>query len=240
MMISCRGGGQYRVRRRDTTEDPALHGDHSQCRDVVAQLGSAGAVGQHQALVAPVVGLSHGGVHTDIGGDPGGRRSPHQSVLSASACWLAGRTDQPSGPPWCGSPAFRWPGRGPTSALLRAAQHGSGRCRNPSGRHSRRGRRSRPASRCTSGRPGRPQRCRRRATDKGQRRPAPIWGGAVRRGGRQCDSCRTPKGRRPASGGQPRRPRASVVKQHAHSLFHYVVELQPVVLHRVNQRGDDG
>ena len=38
---------------------------------VVAVVGGAAAVGQQQALEAAVVGLAHGGVHADVGGDAG-------------------------------------------------------------------------------------------------------------------------------------------------------------------------
>ena len=38
---------------------------------MVGRVGRAGAVGQDQALVAAVVGLAHGGVHADVGGDAG-------------------------------------------------------------------------------------------------------------------------------------------------------------------------
>src|SRR6185437_8892162 len=52
--LSAGGGGEDRLGRGDAAEDPALHGHHPQRRGVVAQLGGPGAVGQDQALVAPI------------------------------------------------------------------------------------------------------------------------------------------------------------------------------------------
>src|SRR2546423_8889178 len=65
------GSRQHGFGGGDAAEDAALHGHHPQRRSVVAQLGAPGAVGQDQALVAPIVGLAHGGVHADIRGDAG-------------------------------------------------------------------------------------------------------------------------------------------------------------------------
>ena len=53
----------------DGAEHAVLHLDHLERRLVVAEVGGAAAVGQQEALVAPVVGLAHGGVHADVGGD---------------------------------------------------------------------------------------------------------------------------------------------------------------------------
>ena len=36
---------------------------------MVAEVGCSGAVGQHQALKTPVVGVAQGGVHAHVGGD---------------------------------------------------------------------------------------------------------------------------------------------------------------------------
>lgn len=49
---------------------PHLHQHHVAGRCVVGRVCRGCAVGQQQALVAPVVGISHGGVHTHIGGHP--------------------------------------------------------------------------------------------------------------------------------------------------------------------------
>jgi hypothetical protein len=48
-------------------EDAALRGDHRQAHPVELGEVRADAVGQHQALVAAVVGLAHRGVDADLG-----------------------------------------------------------------------------------------------------------------------------------------------------------------------------
>src|SRR4051812_68483 len=64
-------GVEQVLRRADPAEDPALGGDHPQ-RDLVElrEVGAA-AVLDHEALEAAVVGLAHGRVHADLGGDAG-------------------------------------------------------------------------------------------------------------------------------------------------------------------------
>ena len=56
---------------RHRAEHAALHLDHLDRGDVVAGVGGAAAVLQQQALEAAVVGLAHGRVHADVGGDAG-------------------------------------------------------------------------------------------------------------------------------------------------------------------------
>ena len=55
----------------DGAEDAALHLDHLDRRQMVADVGRRAAVGDKQALVAQIVGVAHGGVHADVGGDAG-------------------------------------------------------------------------------------------------------------------------------------------------------------------------
>ena len=64
--LSSEGGG---VRHR--AEDAALHLDHLDRGEVVAVVGGAAAILEQQAFVAAVIGLAHGGVDADIGGDAG-------------------------------------------------------------------------------------------------------------------------------------------------------------------------
>src|SRR3954471_20004971 len=81
---SCDGidGKRFQEVRRgpDPAEDPALGGDHPQ-GDLV-ELGEVGAaaVAQHEALEAAVVGLAHGRVHADLGGDAGDDQRPDPAV----------------------------------------------------------------------------------------------------------------------------------------------------------------
>ena len=58
-----------RIRHR--AEHAALHLDHLDRCQMVAVVGGAAAILQHQAFEAAVVGLAHGGVDADIGGDAG-------------------------------------------------------------------------------------------------------------------------------------------------------------------------
>ncbi len=57
--------------RADRAEHAALHLHHLDGVVVVALVGGAAAVLQQQAFEAAVVGLAHGGVHADVGGDAG-------------------------------------------------------------------------------------------------------------------------------------------------------------------------
>ncbi len=61
--------GEELGRRRDPAEDAALGGDHAEPHLVELREVGAGAVRQHQALEAAVVGLADGGVHAHLGGD---------------------------------------------------------------------------------------------------------------------------------------------------------------------------
>ena len=55
----------------DGAEHAALHLDHLDGRVVVAAVGGAAAILEQQAFEAAVVGLAHGGVDADVGGDAG-------------------------------------------------------------------------------------------------------------------------------------------------------------------------
>ena len=50
--------------------------------------------------------------------------APDLSDRPANACWRAGRRGRARGPPGCGSPACRWPGRERSSRRWRAARRG--------------------------------------------------------------------------------------------------------------------
>ncbi len=56
---------------RDPAEDAALGGDHGESRFLELVEVRPHAVGHHEALEAPVVGLPHGRVHADLGRDAG-------------------------------------------------------------------------------------------------------------------------------------------------------------------------
>ena len=62
-------------------EHAALHLDHLERVVVIAFVGRAAAILQQQAFEAAVVGLAHGGVHADVGGDAG----QHDVVDAAQA-----------------------------------------------------------------------------------------------------------------------------------------------------------
>ena len=55
----------------DRAEHAALHLDHLDRGVVVAAVGRAAAILEQQAFEAAVVGLAHGGVDADVGGDAG-------------------------------------------------------------------------------------------------------------------------------------------------------------------------
>ena len=86
---AARGGHQAELaqrveqgrRRRHRAEHPALHRDHLDRREVVAQIGRAGAVLEEETLEAAVVGLAHGRVHAHVGRDAG----EHEVVDAARA-----------------------------------------------------------------------------------------------------------------------------------------------------------
>src|ERR1700761_1896660 len=59
------------ARRRHRAEHAALHLDHLQRGIMVALVGGAAAVLDQHAFKAAVVGLAHGGVNADVGGDAG-------------------------------------------------------------------------------------------------------------------------------------------------------------------------
>src|SRR5215472_12404634 len=65
---SCKGCQQRRG-GRDPAEDAALRLDHRDAGSVEFGEVRAGAVFQHQAVEAAVVGLAHRGVDADLGGD---------------------------------------------------------------------------------------------------------------------------------------------------------------------------
>ncbi len=52
-------------------EHPALHLDHVDCGEMVLDLGRRAAIFEQQAFIAAVIGVAHGGVHADVGGDAG-------------------------------------------------------------------------------------------------------------------------------------------------------------------------
>ena len=61
--------GAHRVARRRGAEHAVLHVDHLDRRGVVTGVGGAASVLEQEALVPAVVGLAHGGVDADVGGD---------------------------------------------------------------------------------------------------------------------------------------------------------------------------
>src|SRR6185369_7820649 len=68
------------VRGTDPAEDAALGLDHPEA-DLV-ELGKVGRarVGDHETAIAAIVGLAHGGVDADLGGDPA-----HEQALDGAA-----------------------------------------------------------------------------------------------------------------------------------------------------------
>jgi len=57
------GGGRH------GTEDATLHFNHFEGREVVTVVRGSGAVRQEQTFIAPVIGVAHGSVDANIGGD---------------------------------------------------------------------------------------------------------------------------------------------------------------------------
>ena len=83
----------------DGAEHAALHLDHLDGVVVVALVGRAAAVLQQQAFEAAVVGLAHGGVDADVGGDAGehdvvdAAQAQHQLEIGGAERALAGLVD---------------------------------------------------------------------------------------------------------------------------------------------------
>ena len=71
IVTSPSSAARMRVGVRDPAEDAALRGDHLQPHRLELRKVRADAVLRHQAVVAAVVGLAHGGVDADLGGDAG-------------------------------------------------------------------------------------------------------------------------------------------------------------------------
>ena len=84
---------------RHRAEHAALHLDHLDGVVVVALVGGAAAILQQQAFEAAVVGLAHGGVHADVGGDAGqddvvdAAQAQHQFEVGGAERALAGLVD---------------------------------------------------------------------------------------------------------------------------------------------------
>jgi hypothetical protein len=77
LRLHCAAGSAL-MQRRDQSRCPKSRrrrrpasGPSSLRSLMVALVGGAAAVGQHDAFKAAVIGLAHGGVHADIGGDAG-------------------------------------------------------------------------------------------------------------------------------------------------------------------------
>ena len=87
------GGG------RDRAEHAALHLDHLQRVVVVALVGRGAAILDQHAFKAAVVGLAHGGVDADVGGDAGehdvldAAQPQHQFEIGGAERALAGLVD---------------------------------------------------------------------------------------------------------------------------------------------------
>src|SRR4029079_13013091 len=55
----------------DSAEYAALHLHHLQRREMIAEIGGAGAILQQKAFETAIIGLTHGRVHAYVGGDSG-------------------------------------------------------------------------------------------------------------------------------------------------------------------------
>ena len=84
---------------RDRAEHAALHLDHLQRVLVVALVGGGAAILDQHAFEAAVVGLAHGGVDADVGGDAGqhdvldAAQPQHQFEIGGAERALAGLVD---------------------------------------------------------------------------------------------------------------------------------------------------
>ena len=84
---------------RDRAEHAALHLDHLQRMVVVALVGRAAAILDQHAFEAAIIGLAHGGVDADIGGDAGqhdvldAAHAQHQFEVGGAERALAGLVD---------------------------------------------------------------------------------------------------------------------------------------------------
>src|SRR4029079_4762152 len=70
----CRGIGHG-------SEDTTLHRDHLQRGAIIAVIGRASTIGEHQTLIAAIVGIAHRGVNANVGGDS----TKHDVLNSAPA-----------------------------------------------------------------------------------------------------------------------------------------------------------
>src|SRR5271165_5453106 len=95
----CPECGDNGRRRGDPAEDPALCLDHAQPHLLKLREIRADAIGNDDALVAAVVGLAHGRIDADLGGDPADDQLSDAAVLQhrveigGEECALAGLVD---------------------------------------------------------------------------------------------------------------------------------------------------
>ena len=63
--------GDERLGVCHSPKDAALHLDHLQGGQIIPIVRCPGAIREHKAFIAAVIGLSHGGVNADVGGNAG-------------------------------------------------------------------------------------------------------------------------------------------------------------------------